>query len=145
MTQGDKIGYFAAMVETLDQYQGYFIVDTPEMRTAAAAAKTLAIMSGYNPVGTLQATIIESLLTEAHSRAGAAALALRDLTGHSYFVVMGTKLPGGYNTSMEPLVATSIDDARSEIERMPQVIGIKARLMQKIAPKDGSHRRSGFH
>lgn len=136
-----KVGYFGVIVESLNLYQGYHLVETPKIRAAADKAHLLALMSGYSAIGALQAATVEALVWAKEGLAGAAGLALRDLSHESYFVILGQTQPNGYSTRMMPLKADSVEAARAEIESMPQVKGIKARLMQEIAPQG----RRAFH
>lgn len=129
------IGYCAVIIPALDEYQGVFIVDNDEMRPQSVMTMLTAGMTGGHPIGTLQAAMVEGVITRNMGLTGAAALALHGLTKESYFVIIGGKEGNGYRTNMVPLRADNIPDARMEIEAMPAVIELKERLRTEMQKK----------
>jgi hypothetical protein len=129
---GVTIGYGAVILEALDEYQAFFIRDDEDTRREATAAMMMAIASGAQPVGALQAVIVEGVLTTNWGLVGAAALALTGIAKENWFYIKASKEMAGTRTEMFPLKARTVEDARAEIEALPEVRAMKVRLREKM-------------
>jgi hypothetical protein len=141
----NAIGYCAVILPKIDQWQGYWIVDDPTLSQSAVQAQIMAMASGSHPLGVLQAMMVEASLHNNHTGVGVAALALKGMMQTNYFVVIGDKQSAGTVTSAQPLRSTNIDDARAEIDNLPEVKEIKQRLINKVGIRDGLGRMKATH
>lgn len=135
-TPTDCIGYGAVIVPALDEYQGFFIRDNDTIQPHATTAMMTAMVSGAHPVGALQAVIVEGVLNKNFGLVGAAALALVGFTKMKFFVILGNKEPEGTRTEMRSLKARTIEEARAEIESMPEVEKLKHNLIDGMRKKN---------
>lgn len=139
------IGYGAVVLPHLDEFQGFFIVDDPALHKHAVMAQFTAILSmPSGAIGALQAAIVEGVITHNFGMVGATALALHGITKVPYFWIKASKEAEGTRTEMFPLEAQSIRAAQIEINKLPLVMDIKARLRvgmakRKLDPNTKTH------
>jgi hypothetical protein len=124
-TPEDAIGYGCIVVPALDEYQGFFIRDNQNLNREATTVMMMAMAVGVNPVGALQAVIVECVLTKDWGKVAAAALALAGLTKQKFFWIKASKEPEGTRTEMFPLKATTAEEARLEIDATARSGGIE--------------------
>lgn len=141
------VGYCAIVMPSVDHYQAYFIQDTPDIREDSEKVRGLAIahLMSANPFGTLQAAFAEGALRNHTGVVATISYALREVSGDDYFYVLAHIEAEGTRTSLHRLDATSVDEARALIEKLPEVLEIKERLLAKLSMRDGSGRMSAFH
>jgi len=126
------IGYGCVVVPSLNEYQGFFINDTPDLRSQINRTVGLAVMTGQHPIGALQAVIVDRALNRDWTRVGVTALALANLTKVNFFWIKAEREPEGTRTEMFPLNATTVEEARAEIDAIPEVIELKRRLVESL-------------
>lgn len=132
-TPVNTIGYGCVVVPDLDEYQGFFIVNDENKWAEANTVMLLAMAAGAHPIGALQAVIVEAVLTKDWGRAGVTALALASLTKHHFFWIKASKEAEGTRSEMFPLKATTVEEARAEIDTLPEVIALKKRLVESFS------------
>jgi N-formylglutamate amidohydrolase len=141
----NTIGYGAVVLPHLDEFQGFFIVDDKALHKDAVMAQFSAILTmPSGAIGALQATIVEGIITHNFPLVAATALALHGITKMPYFWIKATRESGGTRTEMFPLEAKSIRAAQIEINNLPLVKEIKARLRvgmakRKLDPNTRTH------
>lgn len=147
-----QIGYFAAIIPAHNYYQGVFLDDRLEQvaragldRIRAAPEVPDVLMhvklgdeDHLDPVqamiGATSASLAECALKSDHLRVGVLGYVLHILTGYKYFTVtMHDRTFKGTTTSVVTLPGVStIDAARSAIERLPSVLAIKVKLLGEL-------------
>lgn len=133
MEDEDKIvGYGCVIVPDLNEYQGFFINNDEVLWREANTTMLFAMASGVSPIGALQAVCVDAVLNKDWPRLGVTALALASLTKQYFFVIKASKEPEGTRSQMVELKARSVEDARREIETLPEVIALKGRLMDEL-------------
>ena len=139
------IGYGAVVLSHLDEFQGFFIIDDKALHREAVQMQMMALATTpMSVIGTLQAAIVEGVIRRNNHLVGVAALALHGVTQEPYFWIKATKESGGTRTEMFPLIAQSVREAQTEINGLPIVQEIKARLRvgmakRKLDPNVRSH------
>lgn len=148
------IGYFAVVVPELDFYQGYYITGDAQLTAAGelliksitpVIANQTSDLGDISIEGSLQAVIVDRSIRNDTSHMSVAAHSLSKICSENYFVVRGKLLNEGYLTSMEPLEASSPDEAREQINALPDVNQIRDRLLAKMSVRDGSGRMAAIH
>jgi hypothetical protein len=130
-TPADAIGYGCVVVPDLDEYQGFFIRDNDmTCRRETNTVMLFAMGSGAHPIGALQAVCVDAVLKKDWGQLGIASLALASLTKHKFFWIKASKEPEGTRSEMFPLKATTVEEARAEIDRLPEVIELKNHLVE---------------
>lgn len=142
-------GYCAVIMPQLSAYQAFFIFDDPDMRrTANEMFDKLSYLPESQWFGALQAAMCEFFVEGRHTAVVAAALVVGERLGHRYFAVKGHRSAGGTHTTFMPLVgASSADEARNLVHRIPevQIIEMRNLLNPPAAPGDGGNRRVTLH
>lgn len=130
----NTIGYGVVIVPALDEYQGMFIVDNEVIRPEAIKLQLAAMMNAprSNPIGALQAAVVEGVITKNTQLTAAAAFALHGMTREKFWVITATMASGGTYTDMKIMAATTVEEARAEVEAMPEVVALKERLRGAI-------------
>ena len=133
-------GYCALVCPDLDFYQAYYINDTPELRQGSRQIKLMALSTAAmaNPFGTIQAVFAEAAIENNTGAIAATALALHS-EKKRFFYVIADKQSHGTTTSLHAISASTIDEAREFIEKLPEVIEIKERLVANL------NKRKAFH
>lgn len=131
------IGFGAVVFPELNEFQGFFLVDDKALHPYAVKAQMMALAATPNGViGALQATIAEGHLLGRQDLVAATALALHGITKKKFFWIKARKEPGGTTTEMFDLKAKTIDQARKEVNHLPEVLEIKKRLrVEMMKPK----------
>lgn len=129
----NTIGYGAAVLPHLDEFQGFFLVDHPSLHREAVQMQMLSLAATPNGVvGALQAAVVEGVVTKNWHLVGVAALALHGVTKKPYFWIEARKAEGGTFTQMHELEARSIQAAQIEINNLPLVLAMKERLRKDM-------------
>lgn len=127
------IGYGAVVLPHLDEFQGFFLVDDPILRREAVTMQMMALATRpMGVIGALQAAVVEGIITRNFHLTGVAALALHGVTKMPYFWIKATKEPGGTRTEMFELKALSVNAAKIEVNNLPLVLEMKARLQTQM-------------
>ena len=143
----NTVGYCAVISPKTDFWQAYFIREEAELLAGAVELQQNALLmaSEASPFGSLQGALAHGALENQQGIIGAAALALLGASGDRFFYVIADSQPNGIYTEFKPIVANSIDEARTAINAIPEVIAIKKRLTEKLAMGVGMGRRKAFH
>lgn len=128
----DTIGYGCVVVSDLDEYQGFFIRDTEQIRRETNTIMLFAMGSGAHPIGALQAVCVDAVLKKDWGQLAIASLALASLSKHKFFWIKASKEPEGTRSEMFPLKAQTVADAKVEIDGLQDVIDLKRRLMERL-------------
>jgi hypothetical protein len=72
------------------------------------------------------------VLTKDWSKVATLALALTGISKMNFWWIKASKEPEGTRTEMFPLKATTVEEARAEIDALPEVIDIKHRLVESL-------------
>lgn len=131
----DTIGYWGVVVPHLDEFQGFYLRANKDIDAMALQMQFAAVGSGVNAIGTLQAAIIEGFTTGRQDILGVAARALYGIVKHKHLIITGTRQAGGTTTEMFVMKATTIDEARDELNAHPLVVALKERLATKVRKK----------
>lgn len=129
------IGYGCVVVPELDEYQAFFIRENESITREATTVMMMAMATGAHPIGSLQAVIVDGVLKKEWGQVACASLALTGLTKHKFFWIKASKEPEGTRSEMFPLKATTVEDARAEINALPEVIELKQRLMASLGQR----------
>lgn len=141
----NTIGYGAVVMPHLDEFQGFFLVDDKAFHQQAVQMQMMALAATpVNVVGTLQAALAEGVITKNWALVGTAALALYGITKEKFFWIKASREAEGTRTEMFPLEARSVNAAKIEINKLPLVMEIKARLRvgmakRKLDPNTRTH------
>jgi hypothetical protein len=155
------VGYCGVIVPSHEFWQGFFIdrrLEAEGLKTLDRVRRELArIMpvAGAQPetrkpvpgvadadqtlVGTLAATFVEGAVTQRHELVGVVSAALRALLKTDYFCVLARRDTGGTATEIIALRATTPDEARAEINSLPDVLAIKAKLTEGLLKRKAPH------
>jgi hypothetical protein len=147
VSPSNTVGYCAVICPKNDFWQGYFIQETPEAKAGAISlmAVSLATATMANPYGALQASLTQAAIEQKTGHIASLSLALRGISKSDFFVVIADVGIGGTHSRLVSLDANSVDEARKEIENLPEVQEIKERLLTKLSVRDGQGRRTAFH
>lgn len=129
------IGYWGIVIPNLDEFQGFYLRSDKDIDGMAIQMQFAAIGSGVNAIGSLQAAIVEGFVTGRQDIVAVAARALHGIVKHKYLIITGNRQPGGTTTDMVVMKATTIDEARDELNAHPLVAAIKERLAKKVSSK----------
>ena len=154
-------GYMAVVIEKDLFWQGYFLPTLPAdlaataesmgaelrkhieqdtagpegmMRFFAALANGMGGAGGvpYQYTGALSAGAVDHARRGDVTGVAVYGHLLRKETGHDFFVVhLRGESAGGLSTSIDPLPATTVDEAKAAIDALPEVQAIKANLSKK--------------
>lgn len=133
-----EIGYCAVVLPEQLFWQGYFIHDTPKIKSLAGsltwAALDASVQAGAtNPLAAALAAALVDGATKKHTvTIAAASLALVQNLRRNYFVVIGFPTGAGTTTEIVNLDVDSADAARRAINQLPQVTAIKERLLRDV-------------
>jgi hypothetical protein len=126
----DAIGYGCVVVPELNEYQGFFICDNADMRRETNTIMLFAMGSGAHPIGALQAVCVDAVLKKDWGQLAIASLALASMSKHKFFWIKASKERAGTRSEMFPLKAATVEEARAEIDRLPEVIELKNHLVE---------------
>lgn len=122
----------------LDLFEGFFIVEHPTFRRVAEVITSAAVAAGSAQPSALQAALgsafAEGVLQQKNDLIGGVLLALIQITGSNHFAVHADRSGSGFVTRFQPLNASNPNKARSALENLPEVLLIKSRLKDKVAP-----------
>ncbi|ARK07518.1 hypothetical protein LAV_00143 [Sphingobium phage Lacusarx] len=138
MTPPNTIGFGAVVIPSLDEFQGFYLIDDKALHQSAVMAQMAAVILGGpgGAIGALQATIVEGYIQKRQDLIAANALALHGITKKPYFWIKATIESEGTRTEMFELKATTPDEARIEVNHLPEVLEIKKRLrVEMMKPK----------
>lgn len=122
------IGFGAVVLPHLNEYQGFYIVDDPEINKKATLLQMTALAtSAGRAEGAIQAVLVESIITKNETLSSYAGRALYGVTKEAFFWIEATREGDGTRTEMHVLEARSIQAAQIEINSLPLVLGIKKR------------------
>lgn len=131
--QGDVIGYGAVVLPHLNEFQGFFLVQSEAIDREALKVQMMALATQPTGVhGALQAVIVEGVVTKNWSAVAAAARALHGVTKEPFFYIEATREFGGTRTQMHTLKAKTVEEAQQEIHNLPAVTEIKQRLIAEM-------------
>lgn len=153
-----QVGYLGVVIPDADFFQGYFIDDA----YAENASHTIATMRGDETmsrggttltpiddvpeadqplIGNLCSIIVDSVVKPNDNLfIGSCGYAIRQLIGRDYFFIEGRPDEKGIFSTINIVVANSIEEARAIIQSSPQVVKIKLRILRKVlGDDDGTH------
>jgi hypothetical protein len=170
-----QIGYFGVIVPDKDFWQCFYIDDSfrdsahdalrtvRSSRTLATGSKVISRLeipeADQGVLGNFCAMLVEAALAAsgqmtqtriAHPEAvlGNASYAVREIIDRPYFWIEGRFTEGGTYTTIQPIYVSSIAQARTYIDKMPQVRQIKRRLLSKVQEvgphREGQHRSASM-
>jgi hypothetical protein len=126
------IGYGCVVVPDLDEYQAFFIRDNKALWPRGHGRHDHGDGSGAHPIGALQAVCVESVLTKDWGRV-ASPPSLSPVDQAQVLLDQGVEGAEGTRTEMFPLKAMTVEEARVEIDALPEVIELKRRLVEQLA------------
>lgn len=117
------IGYFGIVMPADLQFQGFFLVDRPDLQKEATLMMMTAMSVQPMAVqGALQAALIEGYCTGNQHLIAVAALAFHGIIKDKFFLVRGERLENGTKSEMLPMEARTVEEAREELYAHPLVI-----------------------
>jgi hypothetical protein len=120
------IGYFGIVMPADLQFQGFFLVDRPDLHTEAKLMMMTAMsVQPKAVIGALQAALIEGYCTGNQHLIAVAALALTSVTKDRFFIVQGERLETGTKSEMLLMESHTVEEAREELKRHPMVARIE--------------------
>jgi hypothetical protein len=137
------VGYFAMIIPSDKFWQAFFINETPRFKTlserirkSASAITSSRDISQGEGFGALLSTTAEGVRTKSLDIIAGGALAIRNVSGVSYFAIKATIEAYGTTTEFIDLESTSVEQAREAIRELPSVRAIEMmRAFDKLKPK----------
>lgn len=133
MVDGKVYGYGAIILPELDEFQGFFLTENEAIDREAVKVQMMALAAQpTNIAAAIEAVMVEGYITGKEYLVAAGARALWGLKKKSFFYIVARKELGGTRTELFDLHATTVDEAKEEVNNLPLVLQIKDNLRTKV-------------
>lgn len=133
MSDEKVFGYGAIILPHLDEFQGFFLVESEQIDREAVKVQMMALaVQPQNVRAAIEAVMVEGYVTGKQYLVAAGARALWGITKKPFFYIVARKEFGGTRTEMFELSATTVEDAQIEVNELSLVNQIKNNLRTKV-------------
>lgn len=124
----DTIGYFGIILPDENEFTGAFLTDGVVSDASVRKMLGMATQLGDYPAGNLSAVMIDGVKLGRPDILLTAALAYAKWSECNWFYVVGHLTDDGTYTEVREFEARTVDEARTELEQVPEVLAIRERI-----------------